>query len=293
MSFTYRIFYGICWTLALLPLSCLYFISDLLFFIVCYVVRYRRKIVMKNLHAAFPEKSEKERWRIARNFYKFMCDLFIETLKMTNISTDEIRRRIKYSNPEIYQDLYNKGIQLVIFIPGHYGNWEWIASLESTIPYHQAALYRPLRNKIFDRFFYDMRTKRGTDAIPHKLAVRAINKYKDENRPTTICFLSDQSPQHNATIHWTNFLNQDTAVFTGAEKLSKRYNMAVVYYEVRYVKRGYYEVDITLVTDNPSGTTNMEITEKHVRLLEDTIRRNPHYWLWSHRRWKLKRENKC
>ena len=291
MSVRYKIFYAICWVLALLPLRCLYLISDLLFLVACYIVRYRRKVVLENLRNAFPEKTERERWLIARKFYRFMCDLFIETLKVCNISTPEIRRRIKYSNPEVYDYLYSKGVQLAIFIPGHYGNWEWIATLEGTIPYHQATLYRPLKNKIFDQFFYDMRFKLGTDPIPHKTAVRAINKYKDENRFTTIGFFSDQAPGRKAINHWTTFLNQDTPVFTGAEKLAKRYNMAVVYYEVRRVKRGYYEVDITLITENGSLTADKEITNKHVQLLEETIRRNPHYWLWSHRRWKRKREN--
>ncbi|MDR2145095.1 MAG: lysophospholipid acyltransferase family protein [Tannerella sp.] len=288
MKFWYRIFYGFCWLLALLPLRCLYVISDLMFVVVCYVMRYRRKVVLENLRNSFPEKSERERRQIARKFYRFLCDLIVETLKVANIDTPQIRRRIKYSNPEIFDELYRKGKQ-ILFVTGHYGNWEWLATLENTTPYHHATLYHPLESRFFDKFIYDLRTKYGTDAIPTFQAIRAINDYKYENRLTTLCFLADQSPPRNAVHHWTTFLNQDTAVYQGVEKLAKRYNTAVLYYEIRRVKRGYYEVDVTPITENAAETFDMGITNQHVRLLEETIRRNPQYWLWSHRRWKHKR----
>ena len=288
MKFLYKFFRGFCWLLALLPLRCLYAVSDLLFVIVCYVVRYRRKVVMNNLRNSFPEKTEKERRQIARKFYLFMCDLFIETLKLSNIDRAQICRRIKYSNPEVFDELYREG-KKIFFVTGHYGNWEWLATLEGSIPYHHATLYRPLKNKLFDRFFYDMRTKYGTDAIPADMVLGAINQYQYEKRLTTLCFLSDQSPPRNASNYWTTFLNQETAVYTGIEVLARRYNAAVMYYEVRRVRRGYYEVDVTPITADARQTDKMEITEKHVRLLEETIRRNPQYWLWSHRRWKHKR----
>ena len=289
MLFWYRIFYGFCWLLALLPLCCLYLFSDLLYLLVYYVVRYRRVVVMENLRRSFPEKTEKERQKIARRFYHFFCDIFIETVKLTNIDTSQIHRRIRYSNPEIFDDLYRKGKQ-IFFITGHYGNWEWLATLEHTIPYHHATLYQPLQNKLFDKFFYDLRTKPGTNAYPSNTAIRAINQNKQENRLTTMCFLSDQAPHRNdATHYWTTFLHQDTPVYIGVEKLARRYNTAVLYYEIRRVKRGYYEVDVTLITENAAETTDYEITNRHVQLLEETIRRNPQYWLWSHRRWKHKR----
>ncbi len=290
MSFGYKIFYAFCKLMALLPLGCLYLISDFMFLIACYVARYRRRVILENLRNSFPEKTDKEQRQIARKFYRFMCDLFIETLKVIHINTKEIRRRIHYSNPAMFDDLYKKGKQ-IFFVTGHYGNWEWLATLEHSIPYHHATLYQPLENKIFDKFFYDLRTKYGTDAIPSNNALRAINKYRNENRLTALCFLSDQSPQKGLINYWTTFLNQETPVYLGIEKLARRYDTAVLYYEVRRVKRGYYEVDTTLITENASETKDMEITDKHVLLLEQTIRRNPQYWLWSHRRWKHKREN--
>jgi len=275
--------------LALLPLLCLYPISGLLYLLVCYVVRYRREVVMDNLRRSFPEKTEKERRQISHKFYRFICDLFIETVKLTNIDTPQIRRRIHYSNPEIFDDLFRKGKQ-IFFITGHYGNWEWLAALESTIPYHHATLYEPLKNKLFDKFYYNLRTKYGLEAFPSNSAIRAINQYMQEKRLTALCFLADQSPHRNdATHYWTTFLNQDTLVYMGVEKLARRYNMAVMYYELRRVKRGYYEVDVTLIAENAAETAEKEITDRHVQLLEETIRRNPQYWLWSHRRWKHRR----
>jgi len=287
--FWYRLFYGFCWILALLPLRCLYLLSDLVFVIVCYIVRYRRKVVLENLRNSFPEKTEKERRQIARKFYQFICDVFIETIKVINIDTPQMRSRIRFSNPEIFDELYKKEKQIFI-VAGHYGNWEWTSTLENTVPYHHATLYRPLQNKLFDKFFHKIRTKYGSDTIPANLTIRAITQFKQENRLVALGFISDQSPHKNDIHYWTTFLNQDTPMYLGVEKLARRYNAAVVYYEVERVKRGYYVVNVTLISENSAETKELEITEKHVQLLEQSIRRNPQYWLWSHKRWKHKRD---
>jgi len=288
MSFRYHLFYRFCWLLALLPLRCLYLISDLLFVLVCYVVRYRRKVVIENLRHSFPEKTERERRQIARRFYRFLCDVIVETIKILHIDTLQMRKRIHFSNLEIFDEMYRKGKQ-IFFIAGHYGNWEWLTTLEDTTSYHHATLYHPLESKLFDKFFYNLRTKYGSGAIPSNIAIREINRYHRENELTMMCFLSDQSPPRNAIHYWTTFLNQETPVYLGVEKLARRYNTAVIYCEMLRVKRGYYEAYLTLITENAAETSEMEITEKHVQLLEQTIRRNPPYWLWSHRRWKHKK----
>jgi len=287
MLFLYRFIYGFCWLLSLVPLRCLYLISDFIFVLVRYVVRYRYKVVMDNLRNSFPEKTEKERRKIARQFYRFLCDLFIETLKIIHFKPEQLHRRIRYSNPEIFDDLYQKGKQIFIAC-GHYGNWEWTSTLENTIPYHHVTLYQPLESKFSDRFFYNLRTKNGSDAISSHTAIRAIYQYIKENRLSVFGFMTDQSPGRDAH-YWTTFLNQDTPIYMGVEKLAKRYNTAVVYFEVQRVKRGYYKVEVTLITENAAETADHEITDKHVQLLEQTIRRKPQYWLWSHRRWKHKR----
>jgi len=246
-------------------------------------------VVFENLRNSFPEKTEKERRVIARKFFQHFCDMFIETIKVINIDTPQMRRRIRFSNPEIFDELYKKEKQIFI-AAGHYGNWEWTSTLENTVPYHHATLYRPLQNKLFDKFFYDLRSKNGADIIPAKTVIKAINQFKQENRLTALGFLADQSPHISELHHWITFMNQDTPIYIGVEKLARRYNTAVVYYDTRRVKRGYYEVDVTLIVENAAETKEMEITEKFFQLLEQSIYRQPQYWLWSHKRWKHKRD---
>ena len=173
-------------------------------------------------------------------------------------------------------------------VTGHYGNWEWMAGLEYVVPHRYVALYHPLENKYFDRFYYRLRTLYGAAAIASHLAVRTINKYRSDNKPIILYFLADQAP-NNTTNYWRNFLNQESCIFLGPERLSRKYSAAVGFLEIRRINRGYYEGVITPIAENAAETTDYEITDRHVELLEQAIRREPQYWLWSHRRWKRKR----
>ncbi|MDR3094907.1 MAG: lysophospholipid acyltransferase family protein [Bacteroidales bacterium] len=283
----YALFYGVCRLLAFLPLRALYVLSDFLYLILRYVIGYRRKVVLENLRNSFPEKTEQERVKMMEQFYHFMGDLFVETIKMLHISEKEIRRRIHWHNPEILEDWKKKG-KNIYFVAGHYGNWEWKAALEQIIPYQTVSLYHPLENRYFDRFYYRLRTQYGAEVVPSNMALRAINKYRSENQPIILFFIADQAP-NNATNYWKLFLNQESSIFLGPERLARKYNAAVGFAEVRRMKRGYYEVFITPITENAAETTDYEITDRHVELLEQAIRRAPQYWLWSHRRWKRKR----
>ncbi|MDR0713633.1 MAG: lysophospholipid acyltransferase family protein [Bacteroidales bacterium] len=286
--FLYILFYAVCRLLALMPFRALYAISDVLYLFIYYLTVYRRKVVMENLRNAFPEKTEDDRIRIARQFYHFLCDIFVETIKVMHANVQQIRRHIRYSHPEMIEELYRKG-KHVVCITGHYGNWEWLASLGHPVPYRLATLYHPLQNRYFDKFYYRLRTKFGAEAVPSGNALRAVSQYYSHPLPTIICFLADQAPSDHPSNYWTTFLHQESAIFMGAEKLARRFGAAVLYYEIRRVKRGYYEVDTTLITENAAETKEYEITARHVALLEQTIRRNPQYWLWSHRRWKRKK----
>ncbi|MDR0814250.1 MAG: lysophospholipid acyltransferase family protein [Bacteroidales bacterium] len=283
---SYALFYAVCRLLAFLPLRALYVLSDFLYLIIRYVVGYRRKVILENLRNSFPEKTEQERVKIMGQFYHYMCDLFVEIIKILHISDKEMHRRIYWHNPEIVKDWYKKG-KNIYCVAGHYGNWEWAASIESSYLY--IPLYHPLENKYFDRFYYRLRTRFGTDPIASNMVVRAINKYKSENRLTLLYFLADQAPLSNPANYWTTFLNQESSIFLGPEKLARKYNAAVAFAEVRRVKRGYYEIFMTPITENAAETAEHEITDRHVELLEQAIRRAPQYWLWSHRRWKRKR----
>lgn len=279
--------YGLIWILTLPPFPVLYFISDFLYFVIFHITRYRKKVVYTNLQNAFPGKNVDEIDKIARKFYKHFCDVIIETLKELHMSEAEMIKRVRYVNPEVIDELFRKR-KSIIAVVGHYCNWEWLTGFSIQTPYHGASLYKSLNNKQFDKVFSRMRSKFGTEMILMKQALRFIMKNKLEERLTLTCYISDQSPVREELDYFTRFLNQDTPVFLGIEKMAVKFNLPVVYFKMKKIRRGYYEVEILNVSENPSETETTEITEKHVRLLEETILEEPAYWLWSHRRWKFK-----
>jgi len=287
----FYIAYGVIWLLTLLPMPVLYLKSDFLYFIIFHIIGYRKKVVYRNLQNAFPDKDKDEIDKIARNFYKHFCDIIFETLKELNMSKAEMMKRVRYINSELINKYFNQR-RSIIAVVGHYCNWEWLTGFSLQTPYHGASLYKPLNNNQFNKVFGNMRSKFGTEMIPMKQALRSIIKNKRENRLTINCYISDQSPVREELDYFTRFLNQDTAVFLGIEKLAVKFNLPVVYFKMKKIKRGYYEVEILDISGKPTETAPNEITEKHVRLLEETILEEPAYWLWSHRRWKFKPSDK-
>ena len=287
----FYIAYGLLWLITLLPMPVLYIKSDFLYFIIFHIIRYRKKVVYGNLINAFPDKDKDQIDKIARKFYKHFCDIIFETLKELHMSEAEMIKRVRYTNSELLNK-YFKQKRSVIAVVGHYCNWELLTGFSLQTPYHGASLYKPLNNTHFDKMFSKMRNKFGTEMIPMKQALRSIINNKRENRLTINCYISDQSPVREELDYFTRFLNQDTAVFLGIEKLAIKFNLPVVYFKMKKIKRGYYEVEIIDITGKPTETVPNEITDKHVRLLEETILEEPAYWLWSHRRWKFKPSDK-
>ena len=287
----FYIAYGLLWLITLLPMPVLYIKSDFLYFIIFHIIRYRKKVVYGNLINAFPDKDKDEIDKIARKFYKHFCDIIIETLKELHMSEAEMMKRVKYINSELTNKYFNQN-RSIIAVVGHYCNWEWLTGFSLQTPYHGASLYKPLNNKQFNRVFGAMRSRFGTEMIQMKQALRSIIRKKRENKLTINCYISDQSPVREELDYFTRFLNQDTAVFLGIEKLAIKFNLPVVYFKMKKIKRGYYEVEIIDITGKPTETAPNEITDKHVRLLEETILEEPAYWLWSHRRWKFKPSDK-
>lgn len=285
-TFFFYLFYGLVWTLSWLPLGALYLISDLLYFVVYYIVRYRRKVVRENLLRSFPDKSEAEIVKIEKDYYLHLTDTFIETIKLLHISDEEIKKRMYFPNPEELGRFFDAGKSVVILL-GHYGNWEWITSVY--LNYKNAVggeLYRPLNNKKIDAFFLKLRSRFGTVNIPKNDALRAIVGYRREGKTFGLGFIADQTPSANNLHYWANFLNQDTPFLNGPERIARSGNYAVVYFDVQKLKRGYYRCDIMTLTENAKETAENELTDKYVELFEKTILRNPAYWLWSHKRWK-------
>lgn len=275
--------------LSVLPFWLLYRVSDVLFVLIYYVVGYRKKVVFTNLRNSFPEKSEKEIKKIARKFYVHFCDLMLELPKALTISKKEMIRRYQMNEHAI--TLFNTMVgqkKNFIVVMGHYGNWEWPAHSFSLMIKHQLyVVYHPLSNKHFDKLMHRIRSRFGARWIPMQDTLRAMIK----NKPTlnATAFLADQTPPPDSA-YWTKFLNQDTPVFRGVEKIARKLDYPVIFASVKKVKRGYYESYGEMLVENSADTKEGEISELHTRRLEREIIRDPEIWLWSHRRWKHKKE---
>jgi len=284
----YYIFYPIYWLVNLFPLRILYLLSDFLYLILYYFPSYRRKVVETNLRNAFPEKSEKERKAIERKFYKHLADMFIETFKVRSLSRKEIEKRFTYTGLEIVNRLYDEKRDIIAVL-GHYNNWELSVLMGEKMKSKAFVIYKPLRNKNFDRLINSHRTRFGLGITPMSMVIKEILRSRKDNINTISMFLADQSPPRNEIQYWTSFLNQETAVYTGAEKIARKYNMAVVFFHIRKIKRGYYNMEVEELIKHPEDLPENMITEAHVRRLEEIIREKPEYWVWSHRRWKHKK----
>jgi len=273
----------------LLPMRVQLLLSDFLFLMIYHVAGYRKETVYINLTRSFPEKSEKEIKQIARAYYHHFCDYLIESIAWTRVSEKEARKRFTYKNPELIHNLYRQKKSILIAI-GHSGNWEWMGNLPLFFPYQALAIYKPLKNRHVDRFFIRMRERFGLKTIPMAISMRTIIDFHHRQVPTLTLVLTDQRPHLNQIEYWTTFMNQETPVLLGTEKISKKLDFAVVFMHVRKTGRGYYEGEFVTITENPRETGPFEITERHVRELEKQIREQPWTWLWSHKRWKFKRD---
>ena len=276
-----------------LPLGVLYVLSSCCYPIVYYVVRYRRHVVRTNIENSFPEKSEAERRKIERDFYRFFCDYTVETIKLISISADEMRRRMVVEGmDEIGESLKTHPFAFIYL--GHYCNWEWISSMplwRKPGTYHCGQLYRPLKNKAIDDMFFKLRTRFEAENISKYDSLRRILTLKKEGTPTVIGFISDQSPRPNSIHDWVDFFHQETPVFTGTERIAKKVNASIYFADVQRVKRGYYKLHLRPITEDVRSYPDYKITEIYMQELEKMIKRQPHLWLWSHKRWKHRRED--
>lgn len=287
-AIAYYIFYGINWIITLIPLRVLYLFSDLLYIILYYIVSYRRGVVATNLKNSFPEKTEEELKTIEKKFYRHLSDLLVETFKLTHMSKKEQKKRFTYTNLEIIDKLREEKRDIIAVL-GHYNNWEWPTLLPYYLQYKTVIIFKPLQNKYFNNFINSQRSKYGIVLTPTSQVIREIVNYRKNKINTVSVFISDQIPAKGDIRYWTTFLNQDTAVFTGVGKIAAKYDMAVIYFHIQKVKRGHYNLDIELLHDHTAGISEEQITETHVRRLEEIIREKPEYWIWSHRRWKHKK----
>jgi KDO2-lipid IV(A) lauroyltransferase len=277
------------WFIHLFPLRFHYFVSDIFFLFVYFVARYRRKVVFTNLRNSFPEKTEAEIGLIARKFYRNFCDSLLETLYFDRISPDEIVKRQAALNNEMLVGYLSEG-RSVIMTMGHYNNWEWNCAWPLHAEIEAYVVYKRLSNKSFDKFYYTMRSRFGMKPLERADTFRQLISDTARGLRFAAAFLMDQTPRKHEIQYWTTFLNQETAVVTGTEKIARKLDAVVLFCHVKKLRRGYNCVEFTLVTEHAAETKPFEITEKVTRLLEETIRERPELWLWSHKRWKHKRE---
>lgn len=289
----YAILYIIIKAHALLPMAVLYVLSDFLYIIIYRVAKYRVKIVRKNMRNAFPEKTKKERRQLERRFFHHFADYIVETIKLAGISHKALLRRARLLNPEMVKPLLEQGHTSLILVMGHYGNWEWLTGFpscfEGNLDIHQ--IYRPLNNKAFDKLFIFLRTRFGAFGIKKKEVVREIVRLNQSQKPGLFVFIADQTPSRSNLHYWTTFLNQESAILNGPERIAVKLNLPVIYADVKQTKRGHYTVDFQLITDSPRDMPENAITEEYTRRMERTILREPAYWLWTHKRWKYKRNH--
>jgi len=275
--------------LSLLPFWLLYIISDILFFILYHLVGYRRKVVQDNLRNSFPEKSDDERRLIEKKYFKYMADLMLETIKSVSMSEKQVHRRMTCTNPELMEHYFGQG-KSIIAAAGHYGNWELAClTFGFLTDKKRLVVYKPQSSDVFTDFFNRTRSRFGTTMISMKQTLRKMIEYKNEL--TFLVLAADQTPARNEALYFTTFLNQPTAVFIGVEKLTSLRDCVVIFYRIDLVKRGHYTYTFVPLVENPKETRPFEITRVQVSYLESLIRERPEYWLWSHRRWKIKPED--
>jgi len=277
------LYYFIVYPLSLLPLRLLYLVTDF-FYIIFLIFPYRKHVVRTNIERSFPNKTLNERKYIERKFYRHFTDLIAESVKNLSISKKQLLKRIAVKNPEIMNQLFHKN-QGVLLSSGHYNNWEWLITSQNLLFQHQAmGIGMPLTSKFWDKKLNERRARTGMNIVSAKNLKE--NLLKKHEKPLAILILGDQSPGDSLKSYWMNFLNQTTAVQFGTEQLANEYNFAVVHFILHKIKRGYYSMELQLITDDAKSLSWGKITEKQTQLLEKAIIDKPEFWIWSHKRWK-------
>ncbi len=273
--------------ISLLPIWSLYLLSDVLYLIVYKIIGYRKNVVFTNLQNSFPNKTGEERKEIQNRFYRHFFDVIVESIKAVSNSESFLRNKVVFKNIEMFDKYFNNNQSIVLAV-SHYGNWEWgILGISLNAKQKMMGVYKKLNNSFFNNFMNKNRGKFGADLVEMNDTYRYLVNTKEQCK--IIGLLADQSPVKDETNYWTTFLNQETAVYLGPEKIAKKFNYPVVFCSMKKVKRGYYEVFIEELCTNPEKTNEGEITSLYLRKMEEKINEQPEYWLWSHKRWKHKK----
>lgn len=268
-----------------IPFRLLYVLSDLLYYPVYHLVRYRRKLVRRNLTSSLPGKSPGEIVRIEKRFYHFLIDTFLESTKLNSLSPEQMKRRMTFKGVDRINAMMAGGRSLSAYL-GHYGNWEWISSTGLWIDGNVAQIYHRLRNGPMDEVMRVLRERMGNRCVDMTHTVRFMAQARESGEPWIIGFIADQSPKRREAKHFIDFLNHRVPVLTGTEKATKHFGYAATYISLKRLRRGYYECEFIPLHDDPASLPDFELTRLYFRQLEEDIRRNPEIYLWSHNRFK-------
>ena len=278
--------YPLLWLISILPHRLFYGFSDFVFFWMYRVVGYRRKVVKNNLELVFPEKSEQQISRIITDFYKHLCDMFLEMVKTMNLSKADVKKRYAVQNIELLQEIEKE--KSILIVCSHYANWEWNVSINNYVDAKGYAVYQRISNPYFDRWVKKVRARWNTTLITQEETVKTVVRNKRDGVIGIFGMVSDQSPQWHRAQYWTEFMGIKVPVINGAETMARKMDLAVVFLKVSKVKRGYYKAEFIPIITSGAQTEKNEITDKFLRLAEQQIRERPEHYLWTHRRWKHK-----
>ncbi|WP_281310062.1 lysophospholipid acyltransferase family protein [Flavobacterium flavigenum] len=281
----YILAYPILWLISILPFRIFYWFSDCVYFLVYYIIGYRKKVVRENLSLALPHLNDAERKKIEKKFYQHMCDMFLEMIKTMSISPEEMEKRFHVTNIDLILDYAKKG-KSVILVASHYASYEWLLTINPKLGFQGVAVYKKLANPYFDKLIRKIRTKYNCEMIPTKNAIPLMAQNQREGKLSLYGLASDQSPKSDRIFHSNDFMGIEVPVHTGAEMLAKKYDLSVIMVKVKKVKRGYYEATFLTLADNPKDYEDFKITEMYIKELEKQIYEVPEYYLWTHKRWK-------
>jgi Kdo2-lipid IVA lauroyltransferase/acyltransferase len=289
MFIIYGLFRAVTWMVSRLPFPALYALSRMLRIFLQYVIRYRRTVIFQNLQKSFPEKSPQEIGEIAGFYYRNLADIILEVVKLERIHPEDLKNRFQFNGLEHLNNAFDNGRSVILAI-GHCGNWEWMGAVFGLIaPVKGFGVVKPLADKNFDKYMESLRHRFNPGGtVPFQHTYRAFIRNKKE-MVTVNAIAADQTPTRSEINYWTRFLNQETPFYIGVEKLARSLDFSVVFIDIYRTGRGRYMGDIQLITHDPKSTSDLEITEKYIRLLESSILQRPDNWLWSHRRWKFER----
>lgn len=288
----YLLAYPIFWGISILPFPLLYFISDCVYVLVYHVIGYRKKVVRKNMRLALPHLSQAEQRKIEKQFYHHFCDSFLEMIKTLNITNKEINKRFVFKNFEVIHELEAEGKSVSVLI-GHYASYEWLLLMHTRLKnpaFKGYGIYKPLKNIYFDRLVKKMRSRFNAELVGIKEVIPLMRKNVREGKHGFYGFITDQSPMLSSAIHWGKFFGHEVPIQIGGEMLAKKIGLNMAYAKVEKVKRGYYECTFIKVEGDIKQIPNYEVTDGFMHMLEEQIRKEPAYYLWTHKRFKHRKK---